>query len=133
MLLLGASGIAVHFILAGFMSHLNKKRAPTDQWGPVAARVSETGKQAAFPLLQVSPPLDLEKFRAQEEQELNSYGWINQSSGVVHIPIRTAMDLLLKKGLPVRSAPGQARTDRSSLELMQQRVESQASEIGGSQ
>ncbi|HVI10343.1 MAG TPA: hypothetical protein VND65_18790 [Candidatus Binatia bacterium] len=39
----------------------------------------------------------------QEEQKLNSYGWVDEPAGVVHIPIDRAMDLLVQKGLPVRA------------------------------
>ena len=35
---------------------------------------------------------------------LNSYGWVDQKAGVVHIPIDRAMTLLLQRGLPARAA-----------------------------
>ena len=60
----------------------------------------------AFPLPQVqkTPVLDLEKYRAGETQALNSYGWVDQQKGVVRIPIDKAMDMVVQKGLPVRTA-----------------------------
>ena len=33
-----------------------------------------------------------------------TYGWVDQQKGVVRIPIAQAMDLVVKKGLPVRAA-----------------------------
>jgi len=55
------------------------------------------------PRLQVEPRLDLDHLRKHEDEILNSYGWVDQKAGTVRMPIDRAMDLLLKKGLPVRS------------------------------
>jgi hypothetical protein len=52
------------------------------------------------PRLQVNGPADLAAFRAKEEAELKSYGWIDRQAGTVRIPIDRAMDLLLQRGLP---------------------------------
>jgi hypothetical protein len=40
--------------------------------------------------------------RASELELLNSYGWVNEDDGVVHIPIDVAMDMLLEEGFPTR-------------------------------
>ena len=56
------------------------------------------------PLLQVQPHVDLEEFCAAQEQAVNSYSWINQEAGIVHVPIDRAMDLVLQQGLPARPA-----------------------------
>jgi hypothetical protein len=58
------------------------------------------------PRLQPAPVTDLRNYRDAQQQELNSYGWIDPHNGVVRIPIDRAMDLLLQRGLPVR--PGGA-------------------------
>ena len=57
-----------------------------------------------FPSPQLLPnePKNLGAFRADEQKTLNSYGWVDQQKGVVRIPVEQAMDLLLKRGLPVR-------------------------------
>jgi hypothetical protein len=55
------------------------------------------------PQLQKTPIPDLKAVRAAEDQVLTSYGWVDQQKGVVRIPIAQAMDLLVKKGLPVRT------------------------------
>lgn len=47
-----------------------------------------------MPRLQPNPVADLNKFRVAEEEELNSYGWVNQKSGKIHIPIERAIDIL---------------------------------------
>jgi hypothetical protein len=53
-----------------------------------------------------------------QDDELNSYGWVNRSDGIVHIPIDRAMDLLLQRGLPNRTN-GVSQTGGSPLQLMQ--------------
>ncbi len=61
------------------------------------------------PRLQPDPVADLNKFRAREEEILNSYGWTDQADGKVHIPIEAAIDAVAKSGLPPRpAAPAQA-------------------------
>ena len=37
------------------------------------------------------------------DHRVASPGWVDQKTGVVRIPISRAMDLLLERGLPVRS------------------------------
>jgi hypothetical protein len=70
--------------------------------GGVATTVDPT-KVFPEPQLQKSPIPDLKAVRAAEDQVLTSYGWVDQQKGVVRIPIAQAMDLLVKKGLPVRT------------------------------
>jgi hypothetical protein len=55
------------------------------------------------PRLLKQEAVDLQKFRAGEEQVLHSYAWVDQSKGVVRIPIDRAIDVLAQKGLPSRA------------------------------
>ncbi|MBZ5678496.1 MAG: hypothetical protein LAO24_00160 [Acidobacteriia bacterium] len=48
----------------------------------------------------------LNKVRLDEEQLLNSYGWADERSKTVRIPIERAMDLVAQRGLPVRPQAG---------------------------
>jgi hypothetical protein len=57
------------------------------------------------PQLQVNPREDWLKFREEQEQTLETYAWENRSAGIARVPIEVAMDLLVKKGLPVQGAP----------------------------
>jgi len=58
------------------------------------------------PLIQEHPGEELQDYLKQQNQVLDSYGWVDRKAGIVRIPIDQAMDLLLQKGLPVRQ-PGQ--------------------------
>lgn len=77
----------------------NRLEAGQVQLGPLA----RTTQVPPAPRLQISPRQDLQTMLAEHNQRLNSYGWVDQKAGTAHIPIERAMDLLLKRGLPVRS------------------------------
>jgi hypothetical protein len=62
------------------------------------------------PSPQVASGEALKALRATEDAVLTTYGWVDKSKGIVHIPIDRAMDLLLQRGLPTR-APQQARLE----------------------
>lgn len=122
--ILAVSGVAIHLMLGAYLHHLNGKAPPGDSWQPLSRPAGGlVAPVGSFPRLQVSPPFDLAAFRAREDEHLNSYGWVNKTSGTVHIPISVAMDLLLKKGLPVRQ-PG--NRGPSSYEMQLKRVQEQA-------
>lgn len=127
-----AFGLAIQGILAGYLIRLKRIPPPTDRWRPLerAARAPPSFVPP-FPRLQVSPPADLQAFRAREEAQLHGYGWINRTSGIVHIPIEQAMDLVLRQGLPVRSQTNKSQAGPSSYQLIQQRPEHREPEIQG--
>jgi hypothetical protein len=74
---------------------------------PIAAR-GPTGP--AEPRLQPAPPLDLDVLRAEEEQALLRYRWVDKNAGVVGLPIDRAMELVVQRGLPARAEPFPAST-----------------------
>ncbi len=77
------------------------------QTGGARPRATETigvdaSKLPPLPRLEVTPILDLHAMQAAEDSVLTSYGWIDQSHGVVRIPIDRAIDLLAQRGLAAR-------------------------------
>ncbi len=56
------------------------------------------------PRLEEVPGQQLQSLRSHEDQLLNTYGWIDQKAGTVHIPIDRAIDLLLQRGMLSRPA-----------------------------
>ena len=68
------------------------------------AKAIDPTKSFPEPRLQKTPIPDLKAVRAAENQVLDTYGWVDQQKGTVRIPIDQAMDLVVKKGLPVRPA-----------------------------
>ncbi len=51
------------------------------------------------------PPEALKQMRDNETMLLDSYGWVDQAKGTVHIPIDQAIDMVAQKGLPVKVSP----------------------------
>ena len=72
-------------------------------------RLAQEREVTPGPRLQVDANKDLRQMRAGEEAVLNSYGWVDKSSGSVRIPIERAMEILAKKGLPARKQQEKTR------------------------
>lgn len=58
--------------------------------------------ESAAPKLQVVPGLDVNQIRAEEAEQLEGYGWVDQNRGVAHVPIEQAIDMLLERGVAAR-------------------------------
>ena len=56
------------------------------------------------PTLLTDEPGNLQKFRKSEDEQLQTYGWIDKDAGIVRVPIDRAKQLLLQRGLPVDAA-----------------------------
>jgi hypothetical protein len=110
--LLLVSGVIVILTCMGLMHLFSLKNKNREARVPAAAT---SGASFPEPRLEVTPAIDLKKNRAAEEQELNSYGWIDRSAGVVRIPIDRAMELIAQRGLPEVGA------NKTPLQLMQER------------
>jgi hypothetical protein len=122
--------IIAEFIIIWIYSDFKKSSGPKDRF---TGAVRQHAVNTSYPQLQLSPQADLKEFRDREEAELNTYGWINRTAGVVRIPIDKAMDLVLQQGLPTRKPGTQGKPGASNYELQQQRNEARQPEIGGSQ
>ena len=58
----------------------------------------------------------LQELRAAEQRELETYGWINRTDGVVRIPVERAMELLVKESQPRESPPPVPQGEQPSSE-----------------
>src|SRR5436190_23980022 len=70
-------GLIIHFVMAATLTSFIRKPLPKDQWRPPSPPAGMARTISVFPRLQISPSADLERFRAREQAELHSYGWIN--------------------------------------------------------
>lgn len=89
--------------------HFKKVQPLGATTSPMVSETEQTLPPA--PRLQAQPHVDLAEFCAVQQQSVNSYSWIDQQAGIVHIPIDRAMDRILQQGLPARpasEAPGGA-------------------------
>lgn len=77
---------------------------------------------APAPRLQTNDAADLEKFRAAEEAQLHSYGWIDRSAGIIHLPIARAMELIAERGLPTRGPGAQDASGITSVQMQERKA-----------
>jgi len=57
---------------------------------------------------------DLAEMHQRDEQILSQYVWVSPQAKIVRIPIERAIDLLVQRGLPVRSAAVPATTQSAA-------------------
>jgi hypothetical protein len=126
--LLALSFLVMHFLLNWLLNFFTNSPAPGDAFR--RAQTAPPSMAQSFPRLQVSPRVDLRQLQAWEDAQLTNYGWINQTAGIVHIPIERAMELVLQKGLPVQTN-SQAQQGISPQELIQRRSVQPAGETQG--
>jgi hypothetical protein len=72
--------------------------------GPGPAPFATERQLPPSPRLQVYPHVELKDYCAAQQEQVTTYGWVDQHVGVVRIPIDRAMDALLARGLPSRPA-----------------------------
>jgi len=80
--------IVVAFVLVHGMTPARLK-------GRIAAEPSQPPPIAAPERLQYEPASDIARFKAQKQQLLHGYGWVDRAHGIAHIPIDEAMKLLV--------------------------------------
>src|ERR1041384_6937289 len=83
---------------------------------PVSLVKPPAGQMPPEPRLQTIPQQDMKKLREEEDAKLSSYGWVDQSAGVAHIPIEQAMKLVAERGLPV-SQMGMEKDEQCNCQL----------------
>jgi len=116
-------GIVVYFVIAGVYSYLDRYAAqhqprqnplvPAAQ-GDTRAASDQDARKFPTPRLESNERWDLDDIRTQEEQTLNSFGWVNEKTGVARIPIARAMELTVQRGLPLLPQNGAALSPPSA-------------------
>jgi hypothetical protein len=51
------------------------------------------------PRQQVTPPVDLARYLAEQKLKLETYYWIDRDRGIVHVPIEEAMKRIAEHGI----------------------------------
>lgn len=123
------SAIVVHIgMWFMFRVFVTQREAAQNPEFPLAT--GQEHRLPAGPRLQRFPANEIFEFRSNENEQLNSYGWIDRNAGTVHIPISEAMRLTLEHGLPSRPqtapppgdvAPGMMPQDSSSGRTLERR------------
>jgi hypothetical protein len=95
--------IVVALLMWGLLHYFAKRKAqeapPPSPLAP-EVRVPPEPRLQGAPGSVSSPAEDIRRFREQEDQMLNSYGWIDQQRGIIRIPIEQAKKMIEQKGAP---------------------------------
>src|SRR5208283_4986383 len=125
---LAVIGIVIYFIIVGMYSFLdNYERSQMSTASPLVTTkgamsrvVTQADMDKAFkdngaPMLETNERGQFKDFLINQEDQLNSYGWVDKDAGIAHIPIQRAMDLIVQQGLPVvpKGMTGGITTDAS--------------------
>jgi hypothetical protein len=104
---IGLAMLVVISILAmkGLFVYLDRQQAREDV--PLTPLMTQRPQQPPEPRLQTMPVPNRKWIVEQENQQLTTYGWVDQKTGVVRIPVDQAMKLLAERGLPARGESGQ--------------------------
>ena len=107
-------GVVIYFIIVGMYSFLDKyERSQMATASPLVTSkgamsrvVTQADMHKAFkdngaPMLETDERGQFRGFLINQENQLNSYGWVDEKDGVAHIPIERAMELTVQRGLPV--------------------------------
>jgi hypothetical protein len=102
--------LVVTLVAMKFTYHFYARMEPL---GAPASPFTNVRQIPSGPLLQAEPHTDLQTYCEAQEQQVNTYGWVDKQGGVVRLPVDRAMDLLLERGLPTRQ-PSETSAGTSS-------------------
>jgi hypothetical protein len=95
-------GGIIQFVLAFVMQRFSKEESKLQKQRPPLFALPV---DVPAPHLQGNPATELSRLKAQSLDRLNTYGWVNRDTGIAHIPIDRAIDILAKSGLPKQAQP----------------------------
>ena len=107
-------GVVIYFIVIGIYSFLDKyERSRMTTASPLVTSkgamsrvvtqdyMDKQFKENGVPMLEINERGQFRDYLMNQENQLNSYGWVDEKAGVAHIPIERAMELTVQRGLPV--------------------------------
>ena len=111
---LAITGLIIYFIIIGMYSFLDRyERSQMTTASPLVASsgaasrvvskdyIEKQFKENGAPMLEDNERGQFSDYLMNQEKHLNSYGWVDEQSGVAYIPIERAMELTVERGLPV--------------------------------
>lgn len=116
-----AAGLAI--VIGGILFALRGLYGAFTHHRPSSETAPRASAPSYAPRLQIDEARDLRQLRDHEDAILNGYGWVDQKTGIVRIPIERAMDIVAQRGLPV-PPPGPGKT---RLEMRQEKAKAEKS------
>lgn len=96
------AAVVIHLLMWWLFDYFAARAERVDRPFPTSVVRGTTKSVPPEPHLQVVPRQDLQEMRATEDAVLNSYGWVDQQTRIVRIPVERAMQVLAERGLPVQ-------------------------------
>ncbi len=121
LLIMAAILAATALSLIWLFKHFERAENPGSY---VAAPFAGTQPLPPPPRIQPVPGVDMQSYYQSQQNLLDTYGWVDKQNGIVRLPIDRAMELLLQRGLPVRSAPNSQNTAQAQSKAPARRVAS---------
>jgi hypothetical protein len=108
------SGVLIYYVIWGIFHFLDAYDRKHQQSRTPLIKVETNTRDVQTQMIQRFPEPRLEDnertelngFRYGEEEQLNSYGWVDKNAGVAHIPIEQAMQLIAQRGLSTTPQTG---------------------------
>lgn len=108
------SGVLIYYVIWGIFHFLDAYDKKHQQMRTPLIKVETNTRDVQTQMIQRFPEPRLEDnertelngFRYSEEEQLNSYGWVDKNSGIAHIPIEQAMQIIAQKGLSTTPQTG---------------------------
>lgn len=99
--------VVVHFLLVAYLG--------LDRTGRIDHQTERVVRNEKFrgPNLQENPHADLNRFKAAQISELESYRWVDRKQGIVGVPVSEAMNKLAAEGLNAAEAKRPKKTEAS--------------------
>lgn len=117
------TGVVVYYLIWGIFHFMDAyERKHQQSKSPMVAMQPDTREpnygqthekienEFPQPRLEDDERTEINDFRYSQDETLASYGWVDQSGGVVRIPIDQAMKLIAQRGLPTMPQSGSTTT-----------------------
>jgi hypothetical protein len=121
LLIMAAILVATALSLIWLFKHFERAENPGSY---VAAPFAGTQPLPPPPRIQAVPGVDMQSYFQSQQNLLNTYGWVDKQNGIVRLPIDRAMQMLLQRGLPVRSTANPQNTAQAQTKTPAKRLAS---------
>ncbi len=99
--------LVVSFIAMYILWKVFEKNSPEATASPT--EVAQKSVLPPEPRLETQHGVQLQEFRTEEDSILTTYGWVDKGSGMVRIPVESAIVKVAKEGLPVDTSLARKR------------------------
>jgi hypothetical protein len=102
--------VVVFIVIAAMMTRFSQSKQRLDERRPLVFSLEDPDLYPGAHL-QEDPGRDMAKMRSEVSQRLEGYGWVDQDSGIAHIPIDRAIQISAEKLQSARSLDNQGTAE----------------------